>query len=499
MAKTSLNDLVTPLYELTQSMKGLKLKPQATNPLRFTSFCNQPTHVGELNQSNVVYWVDNEDSDDIHIRCKQCGDLSREQILNPTTVENTLVNESADLDKIKPTTKPVDCLPIDSITVDQRLQARMEKELDPQVVSEYAELMRDGVIFPPVVVFYDGQTRWLAEGFHRIAAAKQARFTSIAVTVIDGDFRAATLHSLGSNADHGKRRTNADKRHVVELMLNDPEWSSWSDREIGERCKVDHKTVGGMRALSLGKSPVREVTKERTYTTKHGTTATMRTGNIGKKQEPVKPTANVDCFKSPYGGAESGVIGSNDEPAESELQCYPYPVKAKSVEEKNYDHYLEISKTVGDLVFALGMLPKQITFLLGYNANNTEHWSVRRPPFGLDLVSESFEDYLLKPHREGIHLPSLSVLDKLLKLGSSEKRLQAGSDPQDFKKALEALNKEIPDYDKKVATTESNEMDKLKCELAYLKSKIRDVYFDKASIRLDGDDEIRFDELPESN
>ena len=157
--------------------------------------------------------------------------------------------------------------------------------------------MRDGVIFPPVVIFYDGQTRWLAEGFHRIAAAKQAGFTSISVTVIEGNERDAMLHSLGSNADHGKRRTNADKRYVVETMLKDDQWSAWSDREIGERCKVTHPFVAGIRKslipVSLETLPVSEVTKERTFTTKHGTTATMRTGNIGKPKKVVNP---IDSF-----------------------------------------------------------------------------------------------------------------------------------------------------------------------------------------------------------
>ena len=345
MAKVKVTELVAPLYEATRLLT--KLKPQPTSALRFTTFCNQQTHVGESKQADVAYWVSDEDSDEIHVRCKQCGELTMDMILNPAaTVENTPVNESADLDEIKPTTKPMDYLPIDAITIDQRLQARMEKELDMLVVADYAELMRDGVVFPPVVVFYDSltSTRLLAEGFHRIAAAKQAGFTSISVTVIEGNERAAMLHSLGSNADHGKRRTNADKRYVVETMLKDDQWSAWSDREIGERCKVTHPFVAGIRKslipVSLETLPVSEVTKERTFTTKHGTTATMRTGNIGKKQEPVKPTTPsaklaVDSAEpavqpsKPTVSINTGAVSAMDDPVSLPVEKWDQLVRAR--------------------------------------------------------------------------------------------------------------------------------------------------------------------------
>jgi hypothetical protein len=87
------------------------------------------------------------------------------------------------------------------------------------------------------------------------------------------------MHSVGSNAEHGLPRTNADKRHAVTLLLNDEEWVQWSDREIARRCAVHHVFVGDMRRSLV------TVTSEKpakTYTTKHGTTAMMNTENIGK-------------------------------------------------------------------------------------------------------------------------------------------------------------------------------------------------------------------------
>ena len=80
---------------------------------------------------------------------------------------------------------------------------------------------------------------------------------------------------------HGKRRTNADKRKAVMTMLNDEEWCKWSDREIAEKCCVSNRFVSNVRPTSVTANGSQ--LSERTYTTKHGTVATMNTSNIGKR------------------------------------------------------------------------------------------------------------------------------------------------------------------------------------------------------------------------
>ena len=76
-------------------------------------------------------------------------------------------------------------------------------------------------------------------------------------------------------------RTNADKRKAVITLLEDAEWSQWSDREIARRCQVSNTFVSNIRpSLSTNDSEK----QQSTYTTKHGTTATMNTANIGKRQ-----------------------------------------------------------------------------------------------------------------------------------------------------------------------------------------------------------------------
>lgn len=168
---------------------------------------------------------------------------------------------------------------VDSITIDQTLNPRVEG-LDFVTIAEYAERMSAGDKFPAIDVFSDGESYWVVDGFHRIEASKQAGISEIEANVHSGSWRDAKLFSFGVNAEHGKRRTNSDKRKAVTDMLTDEEWRGWSDREIARRCRVHHNFVGKLRAEFF----TGDISSEsRTYRTKHGTISTMQTENIGKK------------------------------------------------------------------------------------------------------------------------------------------------------------------------------------------------------------------------
>ncbi len=43
------------------------------------------------------------------------------------------------------------------------------------------------------------------------------------------------------------RRTNADKRRAVLVLLSDQEWSQWSNREIAKQCGVDEGLVRALK------------------------------------------------------------------------------------------------------------------------------------------------------------------------------------------------------------------------------------------------------------
>jgi ParB-like nuclease domain len=136
---------------------------------------------------------------------------------------------------------------LDSIPDDHATQAR--DATDSGIVEEYSAAMKDGATFPPVVLFRDQDgTLRIGDGFHRVAAARLAGLDSIEADVRDGSARAALDCSIQANARHGLRFNNRDKRRAVGLLLDDAEWSTLSDREIGRRCGVSQPFVGKLRA-----------------------------------------------------------------------------------------------------------------------------------------------------------------------------------------------------------------------------------------------------------
>ena len=131
------------------------------------------------------------------------------------------------------------------IVRDDKIQPRVEQK--EEVIFEYAENLANGAEFPPVDVFYDGETYWLADGFHRYEAYSLKNRETIPANVHEGGRREAIIHAAGSNATHGIPRSNADKRRVVENMLKDSEFNIESDNTIAEWCKVSQPFVSKMR------------------------------------------------------------------------------------------------------------------------------------------------------------------------------------------------------------------------------------------------------------
>lgn len=134
---------------------------------------------------------------------------------------------------------------LSEIVIDAGTQQR--EIINVEIVSEYAEDIKCGAKFPPVVVFSDGVNYYLVDGFHRRHAYASLEIPTIEAEVHDGTVRDAILFSAGVNSNHGIRPTNADKRKSVLMLLADQEWSEWSDNKISKHCHVTQPFVSKLR------------------------------------------------------------------------------------------------------------------------------------------------------------------------------------------------------------------------------------------------------------
>ncbi len=186
---------------------------------------------------------------------------------------------------------------------------RLDGETQPRrlilddMVGEYAEEMASGVEFPPLVVFYDGQSYWLADGFHRYVAAIRLQVAEIECDVRQGTLSDAQWHSFGANRSHGMRRTNDDKVRAVRAALkHSPERSNHDiARHVGVSgdmiCKYRAELEAAAAACSAG--PASLPSKPRVVT-RNGTTYTMRTCDIGRRfRKPIKPITGPTTAVAP--------------------------------------------------------------------------------------------------------------------------------------------------------------------------------------------------------
>ena len=136
-------------------------------------------------------------------------------------------------------------LELNEIERDTATQTRLY--IDSEKVEQYAEAMKEGAEFDPIITFYDGSRYYLADGWHRLHAADQAGKNTIKTIIYEGTKRDAIWYALHANVKHGKQLTSADKRRAVGIALDDAEWSCLPDREIAKHCGCSYTTVQRIR------------------------------------------------------------------------------------------------------------------------------------------------------------------------------------------------------------------------------------------------------------
>jgi hypothetical protein len=141
-------------------------------------------------------------------------------------------------------------LPVSKCRLDGGTQSRVR--IDDGVVKRYSNDLANGDKFKPVEVFFDGTDYWVSDGFHRVKAHMALGLAEINAIVKQGTRRDAVLASTGANPRHGLQRTDEDIRRAVMVLLEDEEWSQWSDRKIAITTHTSHPFVAGLRKLVSG-------------------------------------------------------------------------------------------------------------------------------------------------------------------------------------------------------------------------------------------------------
>lgn len=148
---------------------------------------------------------------------------------------------------------------LDQIRLDGGTQ--MREHLDQNVVQDYAEKMRDGVVFPPMITMFDGSTHWLVDGFHRYLAVQAAGKQGYNCEVHTGTQQDAIFMATSVNGSHGLQRSNETKRKAVEVTIAHPNAAGWSNVQIAKHCGVSDKFVASIKNPETKKKQAENVAR----------------------------------------------------------------------------------------------------------------------------------------------------------------------------------------------------------------------------------------------
>lgn len=179
----------------------------------------------------------------------------------------------------------------------RRDELQTRAALSEETVSDYKEAMDAGrAEFPPVVVFKDNLRKrlYLADGFHRVEAMLRRGDKRVKADVRAGTYADALKFALGANANHGLRRTNADKRHAVEMAWTHRRelWPRKDNADpsasvLADACGVSMRTVQSFMA-TIQPTQIAQVEPP-----KKPAAPVRPSAPIRAKAPPTPPTRNV--------------------------------------------------------------------------------------------------------------------------------------------------------------------------------------------------------------
>ncbi|UOF83054.1 putative streptomycin biosynthesis operon possible regulatory [Caudoviricetes sp.] len=163
-------------------------------------------------------------------------------------------------------------IPLSSLILDEgTVKSVMGRlKIDEDTVASYRETYRENPeAMPPITVFAEGGKFIIGGGYHRAFGAmsvmdkdKKPLLHEINAIVLPGGRRDAILFSLLDNATHGLRRTNGDKRLCVERLLEDKEWSQWSNVQVAKQAGVVESFVRKVKGEAISRTVNEQKSKE---------------------------------------------------------------------------------------------------------------------------------------------------------------------------------------------------------------------------------------------
>jgi AraC-like DNA-binding protein len=172
------------------------------------------------------------------------------------------------------------------ITIDAGTQAR--QKINQDVVNEYAQLLTEGAVFPPIVVF--GEKNILADGWHRFFAHRAAGIKEIEIDSREGEVRDAIFYGFGANKSRGLQMNQDDTRSIIGRLLMDNEWAKLGDRKIADHVGVSSTTVLRLRQAMEGDGKL-EKANTKTYV-RQGKEIEV---DVSKNQKKEGPTATPEA------------------------------------------------------------------------------------------------------------------------------------------------------------------------------------------------------------
>jgi ParB-like chromosome segregation protein Spo0J len=201
-----------------------------------------------------------------------------------------------------------------------KLDAQVRVEINQEIVEQYAEAMQDGVVFPSIKVFHDGTDYHLADGYHRVAAARKCGFLEIQSIVETGAAFDALWFALTANQAHGLRMNRADMRHAIGLALKN--FPVKSNRELARQIGCSHVTVADERTALESSGQIDQLRK---------TTGADGKARPAKWQSKAKPDLPVEDEPAAVVQADEKPLEDEDPAAEVTGPTYLVRVRARNV------------------------------------------------------------------------------------------------------------------------------------------------------------------------